>query len=374
VSELTVYARRMDGTLDGQVDAFNRVELTSRLLDPGTYTLKGVPHAIAAAYGMLDPLAGVQFVRDGVTVLSGPITEANRRYNPDTDTWDFAGADDKIILQWRVAHPQPGSSTPPYSTTAYDVSTGPASTVLRHYVDVNAGPGAIARRRFPGLTLAADPAIGLPIAFGARWQSLLYIVQWAAKLGDLAFDIVGLQLQIRQPADLTGSIIFSTDLGNMAEFTMATSAPDVNYVYALAGGEGTARTVREGQDSTSIAAWGLIEGTVDRRDTTDPTEIDNEITRELTDKAARTAVTLKPIDLSQMTFGVHYNLGDKVTAIIDDTIVKDRIREVRFVRDAGTDTVEPGIGNADTLAAMRKPKIKRDFAELARRTTALETI
>lgn len=372
MADWAVFARAASGQRTGQVEEHTSIDVTPRFNDVGSYTLKGVPPATVIARGLLAPRAGLEFERDGKVVLSGPITADDRTYNATTDTWDFSGDDDTVFTRWRVVHPQPTTAAPPYTSSAYDVSTGPASTVLLHYIDVNAGPSALARRQIPGLTLAADPAIGAPLRFGGRWQNLLTIVQWAARLGDIAFTVLGLQVQVYQPNDLSDTIVLSTDLGNLAEYRLSRKAPDANFVYVGGGGQGTSRVVRQGQDSPSVAGWGVIEQFVDRRDTTDTTELDGEITRQLLDKAGPVAITAKPIDLEQMRYGEHYQLGDKVTVIVDGLEVVDRIREVRFVRDANTDTVEPGIGNPDVLADLRRTRLSRRYGELARRMTALE--
>lgn len=353
-----LYARDAAGVRQGEISKWENAELVPRFNDVGTWVLN-VP---ADSYPDLAlPRWGVEFVRDGEVVLSGPITHRDRTFNHKENTLAIAGVDDNVILSWRVASPQPGTAAPPYNVTEYDTTTATASTVLRHFVDVNAGPSAVPARQWPGLTIAADPGVGSTILGRVRWQNLLAALQWfaAASSPQIGFRVRGLIFEAYAITDLSATVKFSVGLGNLAEFSYSHDAPDANYVYVAGGGEGTARTIVERSDA-SIAEWGRIEQFVDRRDTSDTTELAQSGDKTLADQAARSSVSITPIEGRGHAYLTDYNVGDKVTVTIDDTPIVDVVREVKITLDRSGETIVPGIGSSsDQFASLRM------FARLA---------
>jgi len=288
---------------------------------------------------------------------------------------DLAGKDDLCWLDRRNTHPQPGSAAPSgappkYSVTAYDVDVAAASSVIWHYVNVNAGPGAVPARQVPGWVMAADPMVGPVLAYGARWQKLLTIAQYAAA-PDLGFRAPGLVFQVYEPADRTATVRFSLELGNLVGYKYVSDAPGANFVVVAGAGEGVDRIIREGSDSASIAEWGRIEEFVDRRDSDDLTDLDQTVIKELGDKASPVGLSLSPLDTDQMKFGVHWELGDKVTAVIDGVAIRDRVREVRFTIDEQGEQIVPSIGDPDAVASVA-PRLFSSLRNVEQRTKALE--
>lgn len=294
--------------------------------------------------------AGIIVERNGVVLLSGPVRKLERRWSKDEDDLVAWGPDDTFVLTTRIALPVP--SGPPYSSSAYDVRTGVASTIIRQYVDVNAGPGAVVQRQVAGLALAADPGIGTTVTGRARFHWLIELAQSLAQTGGgLGFRVVQVgttrQFQVYQPADKTATAIFSRDLDNLAGHEYSLAAAGANYVYAGGGGVGTARTIVEGQDSQSVVDWDRVETFLDRRDTTDPTELQQAITDELAARAQQADIRLSPVDTEGLAFGTDYGLGDKVTAVIDTVPLRDLIRQVNITLTAADgEVVEPAVGTA----------------------------
>lgn len=110
---------------------------------------------------------GIIVVKDGVTLLSGPIRAVSFNQAPGEEgsEIELSGIDDTGELIDRLALPVPGG--PPYTSAEFDVFTGTAENAIRYYADVNAGLSAVAARRLPGLELGAWSRIGLPISFVA---------------------------------------------------------------------------------------------------------------------------------------------------------------------------------------------------------------
>lgn len=240
-----------------------------------------------------------------------------------------------------------------YASNYSDVRTATASTAIRGYVDVNAGPSALAARQVFGLALAADPAIGSVVTGNERFDNLLSACQQLALSGgDIGFrlvqtDVGVLTFTIYQPATQSNAI-FSQELGNLLDAVYTLDGPVGNQYVGAGGGQGTARLFVRGQDDTSIATWGLVEADLlDARDTTDIPTIQQRIAAQLAQDAQQTNLTITPVDTPALQFGRDYNLGDIVTVQIDGETITDKIRQIHIqLNDSDQELVSPGIGNA----------------------------
>lgn len=353
MADFVVYLLNPNLERQGQVEDFASCELVERFNAVGAWVL--TVHASSASAGLLaTPQYGIEVVRksDGATLLSGPMTKRRRERTADDNKLLVSGPDQNIWLARRKAHPQPATSAPPYNSQDYDVRTGTASTIMRQYVDVNAAGGAITARQVPQLTLAADPVVGGPVTGKARWQSLLELGQELALAGgNLGFRIVksgaDIVFEVYQPQDKT-EIVFSEPLGTLAEFEYEATAPTATYLYVGGGGEGTARVIREGPEPDEYSAWGRFEEFQDRRDTTDTAVLDQERDKTLTEKASVTGLSITPIDKPDQRYRTHYDLGDRVTAVVDGVPIQELITEVKTIlTPAGALYARPTIGTVN---------------------------
>jgi hypothetical protein len=387
--EWTIYVRDQAGNRIGEVDDYAEATLTPVFNDVGTWSIL-VDRRVRQAANLTQPGFGIIAARNGVTVLSGPATHRQHTVDMDNNHVQISGVTDDVWLKRRVVSPSPTESFPPYTVQAFDVRTGPASTVLRAYVDANAGPGAIAPRRVPGLTIAPDPVIGAPVSGNGRWDNLLAFLQPLAISGGVGFRIIqvgdgGMQFQVfatagQVPADRPATAQFSIDLGNLAGFEYESTAPEANYVYVGGAGINTARTIQEFPFSAAIGAWGRIEGDfVDRRDTTDATQITQAGTDALTQHGEQASLRITPIETPTSIYGTHYKLGDKVTVQLEGPAatpyaesgqITDILRsvEIKLTVD-GPQTVTPSIGTAARNDVYR---MFRAFRALSRRVNNLE--
>jgi hypothetical protein len=374
VGEWTVYLRAPDRTRAGQIEDFQQCDAVPRFNDVGTWALD-LDSRAPLAVTLTEPGYGIEIVREGTVVMSGDMRFRKRTRDGSRSRILVSGYDDTVWLHRRLAHPQPATVAPPYSVNEHDVRTGTCSTVLRAYVDVNAGPSALAVRRVAGLTLAADPLVGASVTGRGRWQHLLTLLQELALAGGgLGFRITrsgtDRVFTVYQPADLTSTVKFSIELGNLAGYEYESEAPSANYIVVGGGGEGTARTIREGQDPSSVVDWGRIEAFRDRRDTTATAELDQEITKQLEESAGRTGISITPVETEALRYLTDYTLGDKVTAVLDGEPVREVIREVRIkLTPDGPQQTLPDISSAG------RPEVLRIFRLLRatdRRLTNLE--
>lgn len=364
--EWRVLVRDADLNRLGELE-FDRLDLKLRYNDAGTWMVE-VHRNARLVRALCEPGAGVIVTRNGVTQLSGSWEKQDHTRDADSNTVQVSGRSDVAILDLAVAHPQPGSSAPPYSTSAEDTRTGVASTLLYQFASVNVGGGAIAPRR--RLTVATDPVVGASVTGSARWQSLLALLQEIAAASEAAgtpvrFDVkqdgAAIQLSIYPVTDRSSTVKLGIGLGNVAEFKYVREAPKATYVYVGGDGEGTARTIREVQDATAVAAWGRREAFTDARSGNTNTELDQAGKVELVESTEKRALSVTPIDTEALRFGVEYNLGDKVSLVMDaigddptvvesDTVV-DILREVDIrVDESGVD-IKPVVGTAGAKLA-----------------------
>lgn len=323
-SDWIVAVRDTYGNRVGEVDDFQKLELRCRFNDVSTWSLTlNRQHKMAPE--LVQPGAGIIVYRKNQVFFSGLTLSTVQDVSHDQNVLTVAGEDDTTWLKRRLAHPQPGTSAPPYSSVAEDVRTGVASTVMQEFFLVNLGSSALSSRQV-GITNAADPVLGPSLTGSGRWQSLLQLLQELAVASEAAGTVLGFeikesggapQFRIYGAQDLTASVIFSPDRQNLAGFTYNDDAPTTTYAVAGGAGEGTARTILE-KVSSLRADWGRIEGEfVDARHAADANELGQAADKALTEGAGATSVSIGVIDTEYHRFGTHYNLGDKVTVILD---------------------------------------------------------
>lgn len=372
--EVTVYVR--DAALQRiiQVDDFDTLELTSRFNDVGTWQLT-LDGRLPAAAALTSPWYGIEVSYGDVgTIFSGSAVVRGRRRNHSSYQATISGSSDEMWIPRRLASPQPATTYAPYNTNEHDVRSGVASTVLIAYANANLGPGATGARRIPPVVMNTDPVVGSSVTGRARWQPLLALLQELATAGGIGFQLrqsgTSLVFSAYQPTDRSTTVQFSLELGNLAGYDYEVTAPEATYALIGGDGEGTARTIIETYDPATLAAYGRNEVFIDRRDTTDPTEMTQAGQTHLVEHGEQAKLSITPIDTPQMMFGAQYNLGDQVTVIIDGAPVGEVVREVKLtLTPTGPRELVPVIG---TPAAQDVLRLFRDVRALTNRTTNLE--
>lgn len=355
----TIYVRNSDLLRAGQVDDYESLTCICRFNDVGTWELR-LDRRSAAADALTARGAGIEVRRDDFVVMTGPVTRLKRDRSDRSNMLTVSGVDDNVWLERRLAHPQPASSAPPYSTSADDIREAIGSTVIWQYVNVNLGPGAIAPRRLPTLTMATDPLVGTSVKGTARYDVLLELIQkLAIAAGDIGFRIdqvdTGLVFQVYSPEDKTTSIVFSEGFANLSAFSYESQAPSYTYVYGGGAGEGVAREFSEGQDPAAVANWGRIEKLLDAREQDDGPSVSQQISTALAENSEKLSLEITPVDTTNLSYGVHYKLGDKVSAVIDGVLLSDIVREVevRLTANAAASLVPVlGTPGRNTLLAL----------------------
>lgn len=366
--DYTIHVRDAQRRTIVEVDDYQSFDAYARFNAVGSWSLD-IDYGTAAAAALLEDRAGIIITGDNGFVMSGPAVKRTRIRSTSQSRLKVEGVDDNVWLERRLAYPAPlDVSASPHNVAEYDVRTGAAETVMRAYVDANAGPNALSPRRVDGLTLAADGGLGLDIIGRARFHNLLELIRGCALTGgDLGFRIAqisgALQFSVYQPTDRTSTAVFSIELGSLSDYSYEERIGGANYVIAGGAGEGTARTFVETGLSPAISADGRIEGFVDQRSTTDLAELEQAIDEHLAEGAAQTNLSLTPVDTQSMAFGTHWQLGDRVTVMVDDAPITDVVREVHLVLDQNGDQVLPTIG---TPGAEQRPGGLRLFDQVRR--------
>ncbi|MDA3624246.1 hypothetical protein OU415_02290 [Saccharopolyspora sp. WRP15-2] len=399
-ADWSIYVRDRALRRVAQVSDFRSFEAVLKFNDIGKWTME-IDERVPEAIPLTTPGFGIQVISNvtGNTLFTGPIEGREFTHDVNKKTIRLEGVDDNALLSWRLGHPVPTASQPPYSSQENHVVTGTCSTVLRTYVNANLGPGANSERRMDNVVLqAADPLIGKTVTGKLRWQNLLTALQdLAVSGGGLGFRCVQvddqIEFQVYEPVDRTETVKFGEELGNLMGYQFRSVAPETTYVYAGGQGEGTARKIKEGQNSGERITWGRREEFVDRRDTSDDKELDQKITETLEDKGESGELSITPIDTEGCAFDVHYKLGDKVTAILSspgptDTLISQQqadslylgrkfegghiqevVREVKVSMTADKQRIEPKIGTPNKQDIFR---LFREFRRLAARVNNLE--
>lgn len=379
-----LYTRDANLQRQGEIDDFTECQLKPVFNDVGTWSLT-IDRRSSQAVGLTTPGWGIVAVRGGTTILSGPGRTRRHMVDGDKNQVTISGFTDDVWLHRRRVSPSPTESSPPYTTSAYDVRTGQASTVLRQYADVNAGPGAVSTRRVTNLVIGSDPLVGSTVTGNGRWDNLLTLLQGLAVNGAVGFRVIHvgdtIEFQVYQPTDRTTTVKFSLGLANLEGFEYESEAPEANYIYVGGQGEGTARAILERPDSSSIATWGRIEGDfVDRRDTTDTKVLAQAGDEALAEGQEKATLSVTPIETPTSRYGEHYSLGDKVTVQLEGPArtpyaesgqIQDVLRSVEINLTPDGQVVKPAIGTpprTDVFRLFRAfRQLKADVSLLKRR-------
>lgn len=336
MTDLRVYIRDRDVERIAEVDDFGALEFVSRdnALGAWTFDLAADSQYVA----LLDPdisngLAGIVVTLDGTPIFSGPVIQ---RQETATSV-RFSGYCDNWLLARHVAVPFGGLD---------DVGTaGVASTAMRQFVNAQiANVSNFPHRQITELTFPGDPTVGDSIAVTVpRYTSMLTALQdMAIRGGGLRFWVqqsttwspAYIEFMVEQRRDLRDSVLFSVAAGTLENFSHTRQAASVNHVYAASGAGGDGSTVSpvvEEVDGASILKFGRIESFITQPQTADASEVLTAALAVLAEGGDRRAVTLTPVETSDVQFGRDYGLGDLVRSIAryDGSVQVDAvIREI----------------------------------------------
>jgi Siphovirus ReqiPepy6 Gp37-like protein len=371
-----IFVRGRDGVDGDQIEAFTKLSVVLRFRDVSSWSLEA-PRTDSMA-SLCQPGAAIVVERDGKVLISGPLTQPERQWGGDNgdDLLIASGVSDDVVLWDRVVYPiAPRDAVKAFSDDDYDVATGRAEAIMKHYVIANCTAAAFGGpdRAVPGLTIAPDLGRGLTVTGRGRFQTVGEMLQdMGVAGGGLGFRVEDLSFDVYEPSDRSDDAVFSTEMGNLIDFDYKTAIPQATHVVCAGGGQGVDRTFAFGADAAASTRWNRrIEVFQDARDTQDPNELAQRVTQTLTDKAEHPAFTLTPLDTPDLTFGEDYFLGDLVS-VPDELDVAGTVNQVELTLDENGETIKPSVSSPTTATALAVLKAFDRIRDLQRRTSALE--
>lgn len=223
-----------------------------------------------------------------------------------------------------------------YETT-HSLKQAAAETVLKEFVDENAGPGAsnvysypdneegrLVNGTIPHFNIEADQARGPIYTAHYTWRNLYEIAQEIAQGSSVDFAVVRrdknqFEFKCYYPTrgtDKTNTLIFSPEYGNMSVPSYTKSrTEEVNLVAVLGTGEQKARRFIISQDAVTIAEspWNQRETTHDSRNSDDVQVYMDTGKEVLNNLKAKTAFTFDVMQTDASAYGYDYVLGDICT-------------------------------------------------------------
>ena len=215
--------------------------------------------------------------------------------------------------------------------TIIDVAAGTAAsrqddageTAIKDWVDEHAGPGAGARAR-QSLIVEADhaPALGMNWTGQRSNRNLWEVVQEIAEasgvqVGIERTDDYEFEFRCWEATDRRAAVIFSTERMNMGQPKLSKRRSQSRTSVKVGGaGEGAARAIVYVQDATAIAASpiGRREAFVDARDQNSDDDYTARGQAALDENRATETVEFAVLQSPGCLYGLHYELGDLVTA------------------------------------------------------------
>ncbi len=201
----------------------------------------------------------------------------------------------------------------------------PAETIMKDIVTYQVGASAGAGRVTTGLSVEADGGNGNTLTLQRAYKPVLDVLQEIVSIGGGDFDIVGTGAATFEfrwytgqlGTDRTATVIFALERGNMAEPSLTIGRQDeVNAVLVGGQGEGAARATVWRTDAARIAlsTWNRCEAFRDARDESTTAGLNAHGDAELEAGTPRAKLDFKILQTPGCAYGLHYFLGDLVTA------------------------------------------------------------
>lgn len=386
---LKVYIRNSTLERIGQVDDYTSLSVVPRYNAISAYTMEISADSDSAPL-LVEGNGLIIKTPAGDTVLSGPVRTVDwTRSSSDSGggRLTVGGLDDTEVLSRYTCWPSPTAVIGSQTAPVYKISAAAAETAMRALVNVNAGPGALASRKNPLISLAADGVHGAAVTREVnQFDNLLTVLQDIAGAAGLGFRVVqaagALQFQVFDPADLSGTARFSFGLGNLTDASYSTTPPTCTRAIVVAGG-GTSPRVCKTYDRTDPLFPGLtLEAFVDQTSVDTASvdlvaQMDQAGAEALSNGAGQGSLSISPIDIPKLRYGRDYSVGDTVAAQLrGGDWYTDVVREVTLTSTASDSSVKATVGgdsSGDGVVARIYSyiaQVKKDIGRLKTRKAA----
>lgn len=250
-------------------------------------------------------------------------------------TWDASDVEDPSVIIRKAEGSLAGMFGErlaiPAVDSAYDRLTAPAESLMKHYVDVNAGPSAAVERQVPNLEVIADAAGGASFTISARFNILAHLLGNIGQLSGMGWTTrynttsKAFEFDTIVGVDRSNEVVFSEEFANIRERGyMQSDVGRKTFAWIGGQGEGVDREIIQGfieaLEPEGLARRELF---VDARDI-DPAE---SAAGALADRGEEKLKEAQPEDTIEISidphgnfiFGEDYNLGD-IVGIRDDKV------------------------------------------------------
>lgn len=289
-----------------------------------------------------------------------------------SENWIIKGPTLSGITKQRIIVPPQGQE--------HDAISGPAETIMKHYVDVCIVNPVDEARKIDTLMIASDQGRGPNLNWQSRFKPLdseLEAISLASGVGwnvyiDLesmkwVFDIhIGRNLTAYQ--DENPPVIFSTDFDNIKSQVFIDSDLSLaNFAYVGGQGEGVERTIVEVPTNSIPAGLQRFEAFIDARDIEGSEDLIIRGEQKLAEMSTGKLFEAQIISQGPFKYEKDWDLGDVVTVQNKDwgVTMDSRITEVREVYEAGKIMLEVTFGNnIPTLVDKIKKELEQIGAEV----------
>lgn len=267
-------------------------------------------------------------------LLSGPLSDVSGAGARRASLRTLRVADDWTILSEILGLPNPtGTMSQQGDDGAYFTSTGPAETVVKELVSLNAA------RQGVSVTVPTTTGLGSSVSVAVRMHPLTDRLFPAVDQAGVGVRVrqIGAErvLEVWEPA--TRPLTLTEESGVVADGDFQITGPAVTRVIVGAGGEGEARVFREFIDTDLEARFGVARCVFqDARDVaaTDPaleTLLAARAAETLAEGAPKVALRVVLAETEEFRFGKSYELGDRVTVRLGGgPDLSDLVREIQF--------------------------------------------
>lgn len=244
-----------------------------------------------------------------------------------------------------------------YANTAQTLKSGPGETVIKEFVNENAGPGAggattrLSIGTTLGLTIEANAGLGTVWSGARSWQSLLEVIQEVGSLTSVDFSIERVDASDRNflfktyfpqlGTDRRTTLVFSPTIGNMVapSYTLSRTE-EITTVIVLGQGQDNARAIVV-RTSTDVAdsPWNVIETSIDARNQSTIAGLQTAGDLQLLKSQAQESFTFNVLQISAIQYGIDYFLGDIVTAGFENVSSVRKITSVKIGVSEGRETI-----------------------------------
>lgn len=259
-----------------------------------------------------------------------------------------------------------------YAGSTGAAKSGAAETVVKDYVDENAGPSATAPPRFfsgvtTGLTIEADAALGATWTGSRPSNKLSEVVKEIAEFAGLVIDVVStgpatFEFRVKEPDDRTNTgldpttgrnssgnvpVTFAPELANMTSPSFTVSATEeITAAIVLGQGQEADRAVRQRTSSAlSDSPWNRVEDTRDARQESTNAGLDALGDEVLEEGQERENFDFTVLQTISCAYGLHYFLSDLINARFEEIERQKQITEVRITVAEGKEQITISLGD-----------------------------